>query len=73
MEGSIAARVNFSWNQEQSLDENDTLIDPFWTADQIEMMDGYPRLLYVTLGIIVAAIALFGVTANFVVLYVFSR
>jgi len=47
--------------------------DPFWTEEQLAFIESFPREVHIALGFYVAAIGIFGVLANSLVLVVFSR
>lgn len=50
-----------------------TMSQNFWTVDQLEVFETIPRSLYIVLGVIATCIIVFGIGANAVILYVFSR
>lgn len=59
---------------ESSLEKGSSTISPtFWTVDQLELLETIPRSLHIVLGVIATCIIVFGIGANVVILYVFSR
>ena len=48
-------------------------VDQFWTPYHRYLLKQVPWHLHATMGVIVACIGIFGIVANSVVLYVFSR
>ncbi len=74
---------NGYWKDNQSrFDLNGSLLDEgsttsirptFWTVKQLELLETIPRSLHIVLGVIATCIIVFGIGANLVILYVFSR
>ena len=77
---------NGSWEHNQFMEQfpfdvNESLLEKasstisptFWTVDQLELLETIPRSLHIVLGVIATCIIVFGIGANVVILYVFSR
>ena len=82
----LSGNKSSSNNQNQFLEQlpfdlNGSLLDtasttispPFWTAEQLELLETIPRSLHIVLGVIATCITVFGIGANIVILYVFFR
>jgi hypothetical protein len=61
------------------IDRNDSLVlstsneDPFWTKEQLLLLNHFPRNAFLITGLIVSTIGIFGLAANGTVLFIFSR
>jgi hypothetical protein len=51
-------------------DEDD---DPFWSKEQLILIENFPANAFVFMGLIVSIIGIFGLVANGMVLFIFSR
>lgn len=61
-----------------AIDRNDSLLatddgDPFWTKEQLMMMEHFPPNAFLIMGLIVSVIGICGLVANGTVLFIFSR
>ncbi|XP_046454574.1 melanopsin-like isoform X2 [Daphnia pulex] len=47
--------------------------DPFWSQEQLILIENFPANAFVVMGLIVSIIGIFGLVANGMVLFIFSR
>jgi hypothetical protein len=47
--------------------------DPFWSKEQLILIENFPSNAFVVMGLIVSIIGIFGLVANGMVLFIFSR
>ena len=47
--------------------------DPFWTKEQLILIENFPSNVFVVMGLIVSIIGILGLIANGMVLFIFSR
>jgi hypothetical protein len=47
--------------------------DPFWSKEQLILIENFPANAFVVMGLIVSIIGIFGLVANGMVLFIFSR
>ncbi len=57
-------------NLTSTLDDGD---DPFWTKEQLILIENFPSNVFVVMGLIVSIIGILGLIANGMVLFFFSR
>jgi hypothetical protein len=59
-------------NESTLLEEGDD-DDPFWSQEQLILIENFPANAFVVMGLIVSIIGIFGLVANGMVLFIFSR
>ena len=58
---------------DDSLASGDDDDDPFWTKEQLILIENFPSNVFVVMGLIVSIIGILGLIANGMVLFIFSR